>query len=209
MRVYHFLNEEYGLNDLSERRLKISQIMKLNDPFEFLSIALSDKALRKRLLETKDRLNRQVGLICFSASWKNPVQWSHYANHHKGVCLGFDVLAERVNHVKYVEDRVQYVGDGGDLIVRELLTCKYSHWNYEQEVRIFVDLGDAEEGLYYKNFGDDLILREVIVGANSKIRRADIITALGKDSGLVKAFKARAAFQKFEITENLNSKAWA
>jgi hypothetical protein len=36
MRVYHFINEEYGLDDLRRRRLKIATILELNDPFETL-----------------------------------------------------------------------------------------------------------------------------------------------------------------------------
>jgi len=53
MRVYHFLSPEYGLKDLKEKRLKISEIMSLNDPFEFLGVNLSDKDTRKKMKELK------------------------------------------------------------------------------------------------------------------------------------------------------------
>ncbi len=47
MRVYHFINEEYGLQSLERRRLKISRITETNDPFEFSSLDLSDASTRE------------------------------------------------------------------------------------------------------------------------------------------------------------------
>jgi hypothetical protein len=34
MRVYKFLSEHFGLKSLYERRLKISRLYELNDPFD-------------------------------------------------------------------------------------------------------------------------------------------------------------------------------
>jgi len=34
IRLYHFLSAEHALEDIAQRRLKISQIDQLNDPFE-------------------------------------------------------------------------------------------------------------------------------------------------------------------------------
>jgi len=38
MRVFHFVNEEHGLDDLRKRRLKIAALNELNDPFELLAL---------------------------------------------------------------------------------------------------------------------------------------------------------------------------
>lgn len=40
MRVYHFIKLEHGLDSLRDKRLKISLIDKLNDPFELLALKL-------------------------------------------------------------------------------------------------------------------------------------------------------------------------
>ena len=53
MRVYHFVKAKYGLLNLEKRRLKISIIMELNDPFEFLGADLSDRNFRKAIKKTK------------------------------------------------------------------------------------------------------------------------------------------------------------
>lgn len=77
MRVYHFINEKFGLKDIRERRLKISRIMELNDPFELFGVELTDKKFRRFVRSEKMSVAENTGIICFSANWKNPVQWAH------------------------------------------------------------------------------------------------------------------------------------
>jgi len=61
MRLYHFLNAEYGLLDIRHRRLKIARINELNDPFEFLGVATKSRRLRQRYHRLKDALNDYLG----------------------------------------------------------------------------------------------------------------------------------------------------
>src|SRR6266699_7273356 len=106
MRVYHFLSEQYGREDLLKRRLKIATLSDLNDPFELLAVSLSDAAVRRAFRKMKEELSRERGLLCFSRDWRNPVQWSHYAHGHRGLCFGFDVPDEAVGPVTYSEKRI-------------------------------------------------------------------------------------------------------
>ena len=39
MRLYHYLPENHGLDDLKNKRLKIARIEDLNDPFELCVLA--------------------------------------------------------------------------------------------------------------------------------------------------------------------------
>ncbi|NKK82626.1 DUF2971 domain-containing protein [Rhizobium leguminosarum bv. viciae] len=41
--------------------------------------------------KTRQGLNVAFGLLCMSTTWQEPLLWSHYADKHKGMCLGFDV----------------------------------------------------------------------------------------------------------------------
>jgi len=190
MRVYHFINAEFGLEDIIERRLKISRIMELNDPFEFLGANLSDPNFRKAMKATKATLSKSKGILCFSKNWNNPVQWSHYSDKHKGLCLGFDVPDELLVKVKYVDRRLSHDLVSSETQMLKFLTTKFAHWQYEEEYRVFRPLEEEIDGRYYEVFSDNLILRQVIVGAQSSITRAQISNALGDIESKVEVFKA-------------------
>lgn len=209
MRVFHFLNREFGLKDLKERRLKIARIMELNDPFEFLGVELSDRSFRQGLLQVKARLSQDSGLLCFTKSWHNPVLWGHYADKHRGICLGFDMPDEFLGQVSYVNSRFQWPATLDEPFVKQLLFTKFSHWSYEDEYRAYVNLDEITDGFYYADFSDRLVLRQVIVGPESTISRADLSSALGNLADHVEVFKARAAFKSFRVVRNQNSRLWA
>ena len=209
MRLFYFVNEEYGLKDIRERRLKISRIAQLNDPFEFLGADLSNRDHRLSLSRTKARLSEKHGLLCFAKSWHNPVQWSHYADNHRGLCLGFDIPDNLPRQVSYVNSRFNWPSVVDESFMVQLLFTKFSHWSYEDEYRLYTTLDDCDGGLYYYDFGDTLTLKQVIVGAASGITRAQLAEALGSLSESVEAFKARAAFKSFRVVRNRNARLWA
>lgn len=93
---------------------------------------------------------------CFSEVNNNILMWSHYANDHKGICLGFkakkiqdkyilfldsrlpidfskvsyhEVMPPRFNML-HVEERVKYI--------LQALTTKFISWEYEKEWRMIV-----------------------------------------------------------------------
>ena len=209
MRVYHFLNKKYALKDLKERRLRISRIMELNDPFEFLGAELSNREFRKAMNQTKKELSKTTGILCFSKKWTDPVQWSHYADRHKGICLGFDVPGHLLFKVKYVRDRLPINGGIDEKRMLEFLTTKFIHWAYEQEYRLFISLEDDEDGLYYADFSDNLKLRQIIVGCQSDVTRAELDAVIKGINSDIEIFKTRPAFRSFKIVRNKNDKLWA
>jgi len=218
MRVYHFLSKQYGMDDLLKRRLKIATLSDLNDPFELLAVSLSDSAVRRAFRKMKEELSRRRGLLCFSRDWHNPVQWSHYADKHRGLCLGFDVPDESVGPVTYsgrrIPARIEQLTaprllDEAKAV--SLLFTKFSHWSYEDEVRAFVTLEDRDPktGLYFAEFSDRLRLREVIVGAASTLTRAQVRDALAGLAPSVSAWKTRLAFRSYRIVRQNNERLWA
>jgi hypothetical protein len=65
------------------------------------------------------------------------------------------------------------------------------------------------DGHYFMDFSNNLKLKRVIVGDQSAISRKDVADAIkGLESG-VEVFKARAAFQSFEIVRNRDESMWA
>ena len=209
MRVYHFLNACHGLDDLRHRRLRISRIMELNDPFEFLGIKLSDRRFRQALVETKRQLSETTGLLCFSKTWRNPALWGHYADRHRGLCLGFDVPKALLEKINYVKLRLPIPDVVDEAFIKHLLRTKSLYWQYEQEYRAFVNLEEEIDGSYFKDFSPEVRLRAVIVGAQSTVTRADVAGALDDVEANVNVFKARASFRSFEVVRNRNESMWA
>lgn len=218
MRLYHFLNEQYGLKNIRRRQLKIARINDLNDPFEFTGVSFGVKNLRDAFRKMKREMNEQRGVLCFSTKWKNPVMWSHYADKHRGLCLGFDVADKSVGSVSYSGKRLavelEQLKSPRDLpvdYVTKLLFTKYTHWKYESEYRAFVTLEEEDEdtGLHFAEFSDRLTLRQVIVGSESSISRQQLSEALGDELQNVEQIKARLAFKSFSVVRQRNRALWA
>ena len=212
MHAYKFLKEKYGLSSLKERRLKQSRISELNDPFELAPYDLSDPVIRKTFLQTREGLNQEKGLLCFSADWSNPVIWAHYSDSHKGLCLGFEIQEmkgdpenDETDHVDYQEElfpcpNFEQMSDSEYIsFTRTVLFTKFKHWLYEKEIRVWGPLQNEENGLHFVKFGENLKLTEVIVGARSTLARNAVEAALGSLAGEVKVTRARAAYDKFEM----------
>jgi hypothetical protein len=215
MRVYHFLNRQFGLEDIRRHRLKIATLNDLNDPFEMMAMSLRDPELRQAFRATKAQMTKRAGLLCFSRSWRNPVQWSHYAERHQGLCLGFDVPDGKVSRVTYSRkrlpvDRALLEGPDAEAFMRTVVSTKFSHWRYENEIRLFVALDDrdAETGLWFREFDADLALREVIVGAACDVSRRELADALGDLNGSVTKRKARLSFRRFAVVNQMRAELW-
>jgi hypothetical protein len=217
MRIYHFINAEYGIQAILRRRLKVSLIPDLNDPFELIGSCLQDKDLRIAFQSTKRDLARRCGIHCFSKNWSNPVLWSHYADRHRGICLGFDVPDKSLMHVSYNGSRLKQdirqmpLGSSKRAaLMQKLLSFKFEDWKYESEVRIFVDLLETthDNNLYFTEFSADFKLTQVILGPNCTLKRADLHSALGDLTEFVKNFKARLAFESFKVVRNLDEALW-
>ncbi len=210
MRLYHFRDEKYGLRSLTDKRSKIARINELNDPFEMLGCNLSDSNQRQAFQTMKNKLNEDNGLLCFSANWRSPVQWAHYTNNHKGVCLEFEVPGTCLIKISYINSRLKCADKIDKKYMLKVLSTKFSHWKYEKEYRYFLGLDHTqkENNLYFEPFSGKLKLKKVIVGCNSELQRSEIKNALGKIENNIEIFKARPAFGSFRIVKNQNEKSW-
>ena len=129
IRGYHFLNADNALDDLKHRRLKLSEIDKLNDPFELWCTAQKDRRLRKALTNWRTEVGQRFGMLSFCKRWHNPVLWSHYAEKHRGMC---------------VADRLPLRFPLTQVTTHELLFTKYRDWQYEEELRGWFSLEDRD-----------------------------------------------------------------
>jgi hypothetical protein len=215
MRAYKFLDAKFGLENIKNRRLKQSRVSDLNDPFELRSYDVTDLVLRKAFLTTSEDVDKASGLLCFSADWKNPVIWAHYSDKHTGLCLGFEIPEMKedpksdAGYVKYGQHLSPFPLNFGDMpesehdsFARSALFTKYKNWAYEKEIRVWAQLANEDGGFYFVPFGETMRLTEVIIGQRCKVRKMEIVSALGPLVGEVKISRARAAYNKFEMVED-------
>jgi hypothetical protein len=191
MRLYHFLSQKHALEALRNKRIKVSIINKLNDPFEFLPRFLNSnrETLEGLFREWKDKTAKTQGIICFSKRWINPLLWSHYADKHNGIALGFDISENLLYKVKYRKERLLCRWDGipqdkklGESFMKKLIKTKFSSWEYEEEFRFGCTLSNCirEGEIYFEKFDSNLILKEVITGCNNTLSDEKLLSLLGE-----------------------------
>lgn len=140
--------------------------------------------------------------------------WSHYADSHKGICLGFDVKDELLNDITYVERRpknqIRYddiFSADNEKVFEECFLTKFSHWEYEEEMRAFFDVDKVElskSELFFEPFSENIILREVLLGMNYVSSDANLHTSTVQNGIAVHAM--RMAFNEFAIVFQKNEK---
>jgi hypothetical protein len=210
MRMYYMTSTEWAAVILKEHRLKLSRFYEANDPFELNLIDSRDRDTRKVVKLIESYHNNNTGMICCSTSWKSPAMWAHYADKHRGICLGMDVKDSLVSEVKYTDEKIRVEfgqhlpkhGLSAELLSRVLLT-KATCWLYENEHRLLAALKtpDPKNGLYYTDFCPQVQLREVIIGHRCAWTIAHVEQLLGDVAAPVRICKARPAFGRFEMVE--------
>jgi hypothetical protein len=210
MIYYKFRTLTQALRDISEKRLRISRYLELNDPYELMAIASTRSTFIEGLSQIVKIFNDKWGITCFSGKWQDPVMWSHYSDDHKGISLGFIFPTLVPDKVEYAEkpftelEWLKMYHANPHTAIRAWFLRKYSSWQYEDEYRFISGLKDPDPvltGMYFVDFGPTTMeLKEVIIGARctetmSSIRKT--LNAVGLYR--VKIVKAVPSTNDFKI----------
>lgn len=210
MRLYYYTSKQFGMKSLWEKRLKVGKYEELNDPFElqaYQHIDADQRSLMKGLVQT---LSKDFGVICFSKTWKSNLMWAHYADKHRGLCLGFDIKdSGQLTKIDYLKRRKEfpkaYKDDLSSVAEDLITTClkvKSIEWKYEQEHRLRVSLKEKSDGIYYQKFGSNLSLRQVIIGARCTLSIDDVKEALRRPDADVDISAVKPANTEFSMVAN-------
>lgn len=104
-------------------------------------------------------------VFCSSEVNNNILMWSHYADCHKGVCLGLfippvitsvDCLTMKVNYTDIIKPKRFYTNDQHQrgLALAYWVFTKASCWCYEKEVRSFIKNEQNQLGIRNGKFCD-------------------------------------------------------
>lgn len=211
MIAYHFISEKYALEAVSKQRLKLSLLNDLNDPFELLAADLPDRESREEANRFKNYMASNLGILCFSKSWKNPLLWSHYADRHKGIALICHIKDSIALPVNYRKNRFVFDMKGKrdkKLKVTHsetegLWLTKFESWRYEDEVRMICSKSECknEDELFFKYCNPmEFQFKGLILGALCNLSLDKIKDALPKGKE-IDVIKSRLAFRSFEIVQ--------
>jgi len=204
---YHFLSPENAIDDLKNKRIKISTLDSLNDPFELLPNLKYEYKERQTYHKIRRAISGKWGFLCFSETWEEPLLWSHYACHHKGIALGFEITNHELVKVKYTEDPIRTQIELTDNqkeneeLFLQLAKIKYKKWEYEDESRLLVQLDDCVQikSSYFIPFEENLKLTEIRLGAKYNYGASPtIIKELAKELS-AKIIPSRLEWQGYKI----------
>lgn len=107
--------------------------------------AMIKKLMTEKIQIDSDSHNEEyldeTGILSLASSWKNILLWSHYANQHKGICIGFDSEKDiflGAQKVIYSSDFPIIIRpDDSDITMLEKTFLRKAEcWKYEDEWRI-------------------------------------------------------------------------
>ena len=211
MRVFKFLSAKWAKEAVLQQRLKISLLTALNDPWDGHGLRFSSELHKGAWGRTLSQLAQSKGILCFSREWDDPVQWSHYGDQHRGIVLGFDASPEYCMEMIYRKDLADFdrlTGTAENDRVKHILTIfsiKYTNWQYEKEVRMFVGIDDPddESGHFFKKFDQDLSLKEIIFGARfQNPEDMAVILARARKDTAVSCRMAKMGNQTFRMEDD-------
>ncbi|WP_122544330.1 DUF2971 domain-containing protein [Pseudomonas viridiflava] len=218
---YHYCNEKFGLENIRKNRLKVAEIKDLNDPFEMLCYSSSERDLRNLAVRMRAGVSEEPGMLCFSKSLASPVQWAHYADKHRGMCLAFEIDENQLAEVRYKHGRIEFDLESYSRMGKrerrsymlDQLDIKSSEWRYEKESRQIVSLCDADFDVkkkrYFIPFSNIGVLKEVFVGCNSVLTREHLDRALASGGSLgVATAKMRTSFKSYTMVVNKRAGLW-
>lgn len=211
MILYHFTSLTYGLMAIRDQRLKISRFEELNDPFDHVGLRVEGGQQLEDLLEYRKIFQDEGGMICMSATFKEPLLWGHYGDNHRGMCLVFE--ADEINgewsKVDYETERrtlkeygVERVRDIPPAELFRIAHKKWKNWSYEQEWRRLLNLEadyyDFVHHAYFKPFDRHMKLKAVLFGYRAKVDRKQIDVLLEYNTEIQVGF-TKPGLEEFKV----------
>lgn len=172
--------------------------------------SLMESATKQFSAVLSEKSNEAIGVLSLTQKPDNLLMWSHYADSHKGFCIGFNSEHSFFNRKRSEKDefyylrKVEYLKERPtklmvDMDGTDIFLLKSDVWKYEKEWRMCAVLSDADEvkdsilpAVHLFRFPPDAI-DEVIIGANADVNLVDEIVKLLKMNLQFKHVKIKRA----------------
>lgn len=149
---------------------------------EIITSAIHSQLSSRDFSEFVDLASSIFGVICLSEDSDNILMWSHYAQYHQGVVIGFDpcqlnsMTGYEIHKVRYSDKRPLMTFQGNGVPAHEdivgIIASKAKLWSYENEWRILAPLNELkylpDTDIYSLPVGGSCITR-VILGSRISV----------------------------------------
>ncbi|MCA0973109.1 DUF2971 domain-containing protein [Halomonas denitrificans] len=146
-------------------RIRFTPLLSLNDPFEYsLKIGDSEYELKPELSAEN---TETMAFVSLSRNNSNILMWSHYADSHKGFCLGFyrsDSYFSDAESIRYRSNRSSLNGMSNSHfdkinVLKSVALEKAIDWAYEEEERLFLcDVENKINNIGLDGWGQPILL---------------------------------------------------
>lgn len=225
MRVYYYFDPEDKSKDaingnfdvlediLLNRRIKVSRISLLNDPFD-VQMSFSQEVSKNDVENFRKEfsvIDKVLGIISFSECIDNVLMWSHYAKKHMGFAIELDVDDKLLTRVNYssaapmvflncrTDSNPYYINAAYDI-----LRTKALDWAYEKEWRMILlysnDILISEGNSKYLPLEDSNI-KSIFIGLRCKMKSGDVLKHLQNwDLNHVNVYKMEQAQDGYTLS---------
>lgn len=148
---------------------------------------LNDDAHIEKFNETnRADIDKTFGILSLTPKPLNYLMWSHYANSHKGFCIGFDadilyeITGGGLGPVSYSDElpKLRLFGDTFDFHTKQLAT-KSKIWEYEEEYRVVKSKASKKVIKYPKE-----MIKKIFLGCKMDLKNKHEIIDFVKQNGI-------------------------
>jgi hypothetical protein len=140
---YYRSKREYSLDDFNEFLVSLG-IGKVGSEECNKAFKVHGDDLVKEIMTLFKGRIEYLGICCLSKSKNSLLMWSHYADSHKGVVLGFDAdkmkqQFKQFEDIDYNNDPILFDIKNPSSSMNKTILRKSKHWEYEQEIRFLME----------------------------------------------------------------------
>ena len=174
------------------------------DFYHFFHVAFAKT--RDMLIESlPKRANQDMGIACFSEVYNSILMWSHYAEFHKGIVIGYKIkLLPELTKVVY--DRKRYVvplyREKDPDWAKRLSATKFLDWSYEREWRCLVPtarLSISTKGNFHVLHHEPRTIDHIIMGINIDKTLRDDCEYFARFHPACKLYQARCHLTRYAL----------
>lgn len=195
--------------------LPVQELQKMREQANFLM-----KERKKLLLEDSIKVSKifkNSAIFCASKIFDSPLMWSHYAEKHKGIVLGFTPVEESdsiitvLSPVKYTKNRPQFMqrnnfGIGAkpqdlEKLAESIFYTKSDIWEYEHEVRLYLPDYIEDDSCTHTllTYPDDE-LTEIYFGCrSSEEAKKELLDLAFKRNKNIKAYQSKIRSRTYDL----------